>query len=318
MLAGAPDRRARPRPGRRLRPRDPRPDLRPRRRARPLRRSRVCAAAAGPVRPRRGFDVLAARGLEALREADTVVVPGIEEPRRGAPADAVLARCAPPTRAAPAWSRSAPAPSRSPPPALLDGPPRDHPLAPRGRAPGAAPGHRGRPEACSTSTRARAHLGRRGGRASTSACTSSRATTAPSAPTRSRGGWSSRRTAAAARRSSSSGRCPRTAAASPPPARGCSSASTSRSPSPTMAAPRRASASARSPATSAPRPARARCAGCTSSASLHARRLLEESDLPVEDIAARCGFGTATTLREHFARALHSTPTAYRRAFRTT
>ena len=50
---------------------------------------------------------------------------------------------------------------------------------------------------------------------------------------------------------------------------------------------------------------------------LHARRLLEESDLPVEDIAARSGFGTATTLREHFARAVHSTPTAYRRAFRT-
>ena len=50
---------------------------------------------------------------------------------------------------------------------------------------------------------------------------------------------------------------------------------------------------------------------------LHARRLLEESDLPVEDIAARSGFGTATTLREHFARAVQSTPTAYRRAFRT-
>ena len=51
---------------------------------------------------------------------------------------------------------------------------------------------------------------------------------------------------------------------------------------------------------------------------LHARRLLEESDLPVEDVAVRSGFGTATTLREHFARALHSTPTGYRRAFRTT
>lgn len=50
---------------------------------------------------------------------------------------------------------------------------------------------------------------------------------------------------------------------------------------------------------------------------LHARRLLEESDLPVEDVAARSGFGTATTLREHFARAMRTTPTAYRRAFRT-
>jgi transcriptional regulator GlxA family with amidase domain len=49
---------------------------------------------------------------------------------------------------------------------------------------------------------------------------------------------------------------------------------------------------------------------------LEARRLLEESDLPVEDIAARSGFGTATTLREHFGRAIRTTPTAYRRAFR--
>lgn len=49
---------------------------------------------------------------------------------------------------------------------------------------------------------------------------------------------------------------------------------------------------------------------------LHARRLLEESDLPVEDVATRSGFGTATTLREHFARAVRCTPTAYRRAFR--
>ena len=49
---------------------------------------------------------------------------------------------------------------------------------------------------------------------------------------------------------------------------------------------------------------------------LHARRLLEQSDLPVEDVAARSGFGTATTLREHFARAVRTTPTAYRRAFR--
>jgi transcriptional regulator GlxA family with amidase domain len=48
---------------------------------------------------------------------------------------------------------------------------------------------------------------------------------------------------------------------------------------------------------------------------LQARRLLEETDMPVEDVASSCGFGTATTLREHFRRALHTTPTAYRRAF---
>jgi transcriptional regulator GlxA family with amidase domain len=48
---------------------------------------------------------------------------------------------------------------------------------------------------------------------------------------------------------------------------------------------------------------------------LRARRMLEETHAPVEDVAARCGFGTATTLREHFRRALRTTPTAYRRAF---
>jgi transcriptional regulator GlxA family with amidase domain len=47
-----------------------------------------------------------------------------------------------------------------------------------------------------------------------------------------------------------------------------------------------------------------------------ARRLLEETDLPVEHVASRCGFGTAASLREHFRRATQTTPTAYRRAFR--
>ncbi len=48
---------------------------------------------------------------------------------------------------------------------------------------------------------------------------------------------------------------------------------------------------------------------------LEARRLLEESELPVEAIAWRCGFGTAASLRDHFRRATATTPTAYRRAF---
>jgi transcriptional regulator GlxA family with amidase domain len=49
---------------------------------------------------------------------------------------------------------------------------------------------------------------------------------------------------------------------------------------------------------------------------LEARRLLEASDLPVEDVAWRCGFGTAASLREHFRRATATTPSAYRRSFR--
>jgi transcriptional regulator GlxA family with amidase domain len=49
---------------------------------------------------------------------------------------------------------------------------------------------------------------------------------------------------------------------------------------------------------------------------LHARRLLEATDLPVEDVADRAGFGTATSLRAHFRRATATTPLAYRRTFR--
>lgn len=47
----------------------------------------------------------------------------------------------------------------------------------------------------------------------------------------------------------------------------------------------------------------------------HARRLLERSDLPVELVAQRCGFGSGARLREHFRRATATTPTAYRRSF---
>ncbi len=46
-----------------------------------------------------------------------------------------------------------------------------------------------------------------------------------------------------------------------------------------------------------------------------AERLLESADLSVEEIARRCGFGSATMLRHHFSRLRHTGPTAYRRAF---
>jgi AraC family transcriptional activator FtrA len=49
---------------------------------------------------------------------------------------------------------------------------------------------------------------------------------------------------------------------------------------------------------------------------LEARRLLEASDLPIDQVAWRAGFGTAASLREHFRRATATTPTAYRRSFR--
>jgi transcriptional regulator GlxA family with amidase domain len=49
---------------------------------------------------------------------------------------------------------------------------------------------------------------------------------------------------------------------------------------------------------------------------LEARRLLEETDLPVDEVAWRAGFGTAASLRDHFRRATATSPTAYRRSFR--
>ena len=46
-----------------------------------------------------------------------------------------------------------------------------------------------------------------------------------------------------------------------------------------------------------------------------AQELLERSDASVEQIAARCGLGTATTLRRRFHRAVGVSPTTYRATF---
>ncbi|WP_329376340.1 helix-turn-helix domain-containing protein [Streptomyces sp. NBC_01351] len=46
------------------------------------------------------------------------------------------------------------------------------------------------------------------------------------------------------------------------------------------------------------------------------RALLEETDLPVETIARRVGLSSAVNLRRRFHEALRTTPAAYRRAFR--
>ena len=48
-----------------------------------------------------------------------------------------------------------------------------------------------------------------------------------------------------------------------------------------------------------------------------AQRLLESTDLAVEQVASVCGFGSAVTMRQAFARILSTTPSAYRRRFRT-
>jgi AraC family transcriptional activator FtrA len=50
---------------------------------------------------------------------------------------------------------------------------------------------------------------------------------------------------------------------------------------------------------------------------LLARQLLEETDLGIDAIATRCGFGNAATLRHHFTKRVGATPNAYRATFKT-
>ena len=47
-----------------------------------------------------------------------------------------------------------------------------------------------------------------------------------------------------------------------------------------------------------------------------AQRLLETTDLPIELVATQSGFSTAGNLRKHFGRLVHTSPQAYRQAFR--
>ena len=49
-----------------------------------------------------------------------------------------------------------------------------------------------------------------------------------------------------------------------------------------------------------------------------AQELLERTDASVEQIAASCGMGTATTLRRNFHRVVGVSPTTYRTTFRLT
>jgi transcriptional regulator GlxA family with amidase domain len=49
---------------------------------------------------------------------------------------------------------------------------------------------------------------------------------------------------------------------------------------------------------------------------LFARRLLEDTDLPIEQIAVRAGFGDGAALRHHFSKRAGTTPQHYRQTFR--
>src|SRR5919112_5447524 len=51
---------------------------------------------------------------------------------------------------------------------------------------------------------------------------------------------------------------------------------------------------------------------------LLAQRLLEDTDLAVDDVAERCGFGTGALLRHHFRKVVGVAPADYRRTFRAT
>jgi len=48
-----------------------------------------------------------------------------------------------------------------------------------------------------------------------------------------------------------------------------------------------------------------------------ARELLESTALPIDQVSERSGLGSAANLRHHFSVAVGTTPTAYRRAFKT-
>jgi transcriptional regulator GlxA family with amidase domain len=48
---------------------------------------------------------------------------------------------------------------------------------------------------------------------------------------------------------------------------------------------------------------------------LHARLLLETTDLSIEEVAVRCGFASATLFRHHFDQEVGVPPTRYRRSF---
>jgi transcriptional regulator GlxA family with amidase domain len=50
---------------------------------------------------------------------------------------------------------------------------------------------------------------------------------------------------------------------------------------------------------------------------VQARRMLETTDVAIDEVARRSGFGSAAALRLHFARRLNTSPLAYRRTFRS-
>ena len=225
----------------------------------------VCTEVPGPVRLEGAPALLVEHGLEALADADTIVVPGRARPvapsarvraalvsGRG-PRDphgldlhrGLRARCRGPARR----------------------PARHHPLAVRRRAGSRLPGGDGRPARALRRRRQRPDLGRRGGGNRPVPAHHPRPTPGPWPPTSARGRSSRRRTAPAARPSTSTARpLPGGPARSTSCARGRCATSTSRSPFTGWPA-RRACPVARSSGGSTTRPGCRRCTGCWTPAS---------------------------------------------------
>ena len=280
----------------------------------PLYEFSTCSLGAAPVRTTTGFAITPQAGLEALAEADTIVVPGYAAVLDAPPAAVTEALAAAAQRGARVISvcTGAFALAHA---GLLDGRRAATHWGWAEAARGALPRGRGRP---------RRPLRRRG-RGDDLGRPQRRHRPLPARDPqglrrrRRRAGrpphGRARPTARAARPSSSSARRPRTAARWSRPGAGRPSGSPSRSTSRRWRA---------TPAVS-PRTFARRFREETGTTPLQwllaqrvleARRLLEESDLPVEDVAWRSGFGTAASLRDHFRRATETTPTAYRRSFR--
>ena len=300
------DRRARARRGRPARSRDPGAGVRD------LRADAVRVRRSAPRRPGRcarapGSTVVAQAGPEALATADTVLVPGFE-PHLRVPGRARAGRAARRPRARRAHGLDLHRRVRAGRRRRARRAPRDHPLARRGRPRRPPPARR---------RRARRALHRRGPgpdergrrrgprslpahpapRPRRRAGQHDRAPDRRPAPPRGRPG-AVRRAAGARRRRA--GRWPR-------PAPGRSSACTSRSRVRTLAA--HAHVSERTFAR--------RFSAETGVPVLRwllaqrvdaARAALESTDASIDEIAHRCGFGTAANLRKHFHRAVSHHP----------
>ena len=270
----------------------------------------VCAPAP-MIQTTAGFTITAQAGLEALLDADTVIVPGFVD-HLVVPPDACSKRCARrPARMVSICTGAFALAAAG----RAGRPPRDHALARRRGPRRALPAGARRPGRALRRRGRRADLGRRGLRhGPVPAHPPPRPRRRDGRPDRAadRRPAAPRRRPGAVRRATGPGPSGRLAGRHPRV--GLCAGLPIRSPSATS--PRTPmSPSARSPAASRPRP------GCPSCSWLLAQRLdaaraaLETTDASVDEIADACGFGSAANLRKHFHRAVSTTPTAYRRTF---